>query len=66
MIKVKFNRNVYSDETIERTMKVYKKHAITTISYKKEYAIVCFWKCKYDEERTVSEFENYMIGVENT
>ena len=47
-------------------MRVYKSHAITTVSFKYEYAIITFWKCKYDEELTVKEFENYMIGVENS
>lgn len=66
MKKVKINRNVYSDATIEKTMKVYKNHAVTTVSYKRDYAIVTFWKCRYDEEQTIKEFENYMIGVENS
>ena len=26
---------------------------------------IVFWNCKYDEERTVREFENYLIGLEN-
>lgn len=66
MKKVKINRNVYSDATIEKTMKVYKNHAVTTVSYKWDYAIVTFWKCRYDEEQTIKAFENYMIGVENS
>ena len=66
MKKLKVNRSVYSDKTINRTMRVYKSHAITTVSFKYEYAIITFWKCKYDEELTVKEFENYMIGVENS
>lgn len=45
---------------------VYKNHAITTVSFLHDYAIITFWKCKYDEELTVKEFENYMIGVENS
>ena len=66
MKKVKINRSVYSDATIEKTMKAYKNHAITTVNYKRDYALVTFWKCKYDEEQTIKEFENYMIGVENS
>ena len=59
MKKLKVNRSVYSDETINRTMMVYKNHAVTTVSFKRDYAIITFWKCKYDEELTVKEFENY-------
>ena len=66
MKKLKVNRSVYSDETINRTMMVYKNNAIATVSFKNDYAIITFWKCKYDEELTVKEFENYMIGVENS
>ena len=47
-------------------MMVYKNHAVTTVQYKCDYAIITFWKCKYDEEQTIKEFENYMIGVENS
>lgn len=65
MKRVKFNRSVYSDQVIEKTMMVYKNHATTTVQYKREYAIVTFWNCKYDEDQTIKEFENYMIGVEN-
>lgn len=25
-----------------------------------------FWKCKYGEDVTIKEFENYMIGIENS
>lgn len=66
MKKIKINRSVYSDDTIEKTMMVYKNHAVTTVQYKCDYAIVTFWKCKYGEEQTIKEFENYMIGVENS
>ena len=66
MKKVRINRSVYSNGTIEKTMTIYKNHAVTTVQYKRDYAIVTFWKCKYDEKLTIKEFENYMIGVENS
>lgn len=66
MKKIRINRSVFSDDTIEKTMMVYKNHAVTTVQYKRDYVIVTFWKCKYDEEQTIKEFENYMIGVENS
>jgi hypothetical protein len=66
MKKLRINKNVYSDATIEKTMLAYKNHAITTVHYTQDYAIITFWKCKYDEEQTLKEFENYMIGVENS
>ena len=66
MKKLRVNRSVYSDDAVAKTMLVYKDFATTSVSYKKDYAIITFWKCKYDEEQTIKEFENYMIGVENS
>lgn len=66
MKKLKVNRSIYSDEAINQTMMVYKNHAVTTVNFKRDYAVITFWKCKYDEALTVKEFENYMIGVENS
>lgn len=66
MKKLKVNRSVYSDKSIHETMKVYKNYALMTVKYKEEYAIITFWKCLLDETQTVKEFENYMIGVENS
>lgn len=65
MKKLRINRYIFSNETIEKTMAAYRNHAATTVSYKQDYATVTFWKCKYDEELTIKEFENYMIGIEN-
>ena len=66
MKKLKINRHIYSDRSIATTLKAYQDFAITTVRYRKDYATVTFWRCKYDEEQTVKEFENYMIGVENS
>ena len=66
MKRFKFNRNVYSDKAIEAAILAFKNHATMLVSYKKKYAIVSFIQCRYDETQTVKEFENYMIGVENT
>lgn len=66
MKEIRINREIYSDNAIKSTMAAYKNHAVTTVQYKCDYAVVTFWKCKYDEEQTIKEFENYMIGVENS
>lgn len=47
-------------------MSVYQSCAVTTVKFKSDYAVVAFWKCKYNEEQTIREFENYMIGIENS
>lgn len=66
MKKLKINRSVYSDETIKSTMQAYQNLATITTKIKGDYAVLTFWKCKFDEERTVKEFENYLIGIENS
>lgn len=66
MKKIEINRSVYSDETIKTTMKMYQNHAVTSVKFGDKYAVITFWKCKYDEEQTIKEFENYMIGIENS
>lgn len=66
MKTVKINRSIYSDQTIAKTMQVYKNHAVTTVKFQDVYAVLTFWKCKYDEAQTIKEFENYMIGIENS
>ncbi len=66
MKKVKINRSIYSDETIKTTSHAYRYHAVISTKFSDDYAILTFWKCKYDENLTIKEFENYMIGIENS
>lgn len=66
MKKLSINRNIYSDRAIKESIKAYKNYALMSVKYNKEYAVVVFWKCKYDENQTIKEFENYMIGIENS
>ncbi len=37
-----------------------------TVKYTQNNAVITFLKCKYDENLTIKEFENYMIGLENS
>lgn len=66
MKKLNVKREIYADETVLKTMKIYRKYAVTTVKFQKDQAIITFWKCKNDECLTVKEFENYMIGIENS
>ena len=66
MKKVKINRSVYSDETIKTTIQAYQHHAVISAKIKGEHTVLTFWKCRYDEDQTIKEFENYMIGIENS
>lgn len=66
MIRLRLNTDIYSLENISKAAKAYKHLAKIKVSGKKEDAKIVFRNCKYDEERTVREFENYLIGLENS
>lgn len=66
MKKLKVNRSIYSDKTIKSTMQAYQHLATITVQNIGDYTVLTFRKCKFDEERTVKEFENYLIGIENS
>lgn len=65
MKKLILNREIYSNQSIARTMQAYSNHAMITVNYDACYATVFFDQRKYDSDQTIKEFENYMIGVEN-
>ena len=58
-------KEIYSSESINHTIAAYEGFAEFTVIDGGEHIIVTFNNCKYDEERTVKEFENYLIGLEN-
>lgn len=63
---VKINRSIYKDQTIRTTIQAYQHHAVISAEFKNEYALLTFRECKYGEELTIKEFENYLIGIENS
>jgi hypothetical protein len=66
MKKLKVSTEVYSIANIEKTVLAYKGIARITVRKATGYLLINFLKCKYDEDRTVKEFENYLIGLENS
>ena len=66
MKKIRLNRSIYSDKAINSALTAYNNLAIFSVDLDREYATVTFIKCKYDEAQTVKEFENYLIGAENS
>ena len=58
-------KEIYDREYIEYAIKAYKDLAEIKMRDGKEYIELSFSHCKYEEERTVSEFENYLIGAVN-
>lgn len=66
MKTISVNREIYSIETIYKTIDVYKNYADISFELNDLDVKLFFDKCRYDELLTVKEFENYMIGLENT
>lgn len=66
MKTIRFNRSIYSSEALQRTIAAFKRHAFITIKFRENVALVTFWFCRYGESQTIKEFENYLIGIENS
>lgn len=66
MINIKINKELYSLKTLESAKEMYANLAYINRDEDSKYWILSFSKCKYDEMLTIREFENYLIGLENT
>ena len=65
MTRIKLHRDIYSKEAIVKAISDYKGIAKIRLQEKDSGYVLTFTLCKYGEERTVKEFENYLIGLEN-
>ena len=65
MVTLMIRAELYSEETIAEGIRAYKGYATISCSQNDEYWHLCFKDCKYEEGRTIKEFENYIIGIEN-
>ena len=63
MIKLSLNKEIYSFEIISETMDAYRDFAKFRLKDQEHYWILAFDQCKYEEEITAKEFENYLIGL---
>lgn len=66
MKAIEFSKQVYSLNSVRIVAAVYQNYATITIEEDTERILVTFEKCRFSEERTVKEFENYLIGIENS
>lgn len=66
MIQIKLNNQIYSCDNIDKTIEVYKDYADIIEKDAFGYTILLFYNCRYDERYTIKEFENYLIGLENS
>ena len=68
MLKMKtlrLSKKVYQEDSIRLTITAYQNYAQFSIKEFPDAWEIVFSDCKFDEDRTVKEFENYLIGIEN-
>lgn len=65
MNKLELKTDVYNIENIEKACVAYKDYAKIKIKMKNNRIELIFCKCKYNDDITIKEFENYLINVEN-
>ena len=61
-----FSKEIYKEGPIEMAVEAYSGIARITIIEDPYYWNITFENCVYDEQLTVHEFENYLLGVEAT
>ena len=67
MISLMLHAEIYSDSTINDAISAYGELAvINKTGVDHGYIKLDFVECKYQEIKTVKEFENYMIDLENS
>lgn len=62
---INYNSEFYSLKNILAAAKAYQELADITVSEYTEGFTVTFHNCRYDETRTVHEFDNYVISLMN-
>ena len=66
MKTLKLSSDIFSLEKINIIRTMYSEYADITIENFDVYWKLSFTHCKYDELVTIQEFENYLIGMENS
>lgn len=62
---MKLNKGLYNESIIKQAIRDYRSIALIELSEDHSFYYLQFNECKYDEERTVREFENYLIDLTN-
>lgn len=65
MSNLKLNLEIYSVQSISKACDAYKDYARIDVVRDEKFVEFKFNECKYDQELTIKEFENYLINVEN-
>ena len=65
MVKLLLSTEIYSEKNIRNTCDAYKDFAKINMKRRGAYIELIFNDCRYDQNITVKEFENYLINTEN-
>lgn len=66
MMELILNADVYSSKVIEAAILAYNSLATITVRQKDRQIQLVFDNCRFDPSITIKEFENYLIGLENS
>jgi hypothetical protein len=66
MKAIRFNKSIYSLKAIKTTIRVYKDYADINVTEEGDNIVITFSNCKYETNQTMHEFENYLVGMENS
>lgn len=65
MKRTKLSKNIYDESIIRQAIRDYGSIANIQLKSDSNYYDLQFENCKYDENRTLKEFENYLIDLMN-
>ena len=65
MTNLRLNKELFALEPITDALSAYQNIAKIELSDDSNYWQCCFAVCKYGEEQTALEFENYLINLMN-
>lgn len=60
---LQLNKDIYSIVSIEDAISAYSRLAEISITEKESYYYLLFENCRFGGERTIREFENYLISL---
>ncbi len=63
--KLFLHKEIYTERNIKRAIKAYEELATIKIEQEEQYFICEIIDSRYDLQRTVWEFENYIIALSN-
>ena len=65
VMNLEISKEIYDINSLQDALKAYKELATINLNDTESKWILEFRKCRYDAARTMKEFENYLIGMEN-